>query len=228
MKMKNILWYVLDSIFVIVFLIFFFTLSGTDNGTAAWIAFGSILFSYALLLATPLMIKKESASADQSRPLFVISLIYFFLTFLVGLIVIAINPETYTATLLINIAISGVYAFVLVTNLIANEHTSEQEKQRENELIYVKKASASLKSLMLVTRNPELYKTIEKAYDLINTSPAKSNPDVKSLEDKIMKAIVDLTDMDSSTQTSEMIKQLEDITSWAVKRNMTLQLKNRN
>ena len=61
MKRKNIFWYALDSIFVIVFLVFFFTLSGTINNTAVWIAFGSILLSYALLIGTPFLLRRGSS-----------------------------------------------------------------------------------------------------------------------------------------------------------------------
>lgn len=228
MKRKNIFWYALDSIFVIVFLVFFFTLSGTINNTAVWIAFGAILLSYALLIGTPFLVRKGSASTDYRRPLFVASSAYFTITFLVGLIVIIAKPEAYTATLLINVALFGIYGIFLLINLLANEHTAEQEEQREAELKYVKEAAAAIKSLIDTPKDKSLSKKIEEAYDLISTSPAKSSPNVKSLEESIIQEISDLMDFDPNTQTVEMLKSVEMIISMATKRNTKLQLENKN
>lgn len=228
MKRKNIFWYALDSIFVLVFLVFFFTLSETVNNTAVWISFGSILLSYALLIGTPFLVRKGPASTDYRRPLFVASLAYFGITFLVGLIVIIAKPETYTATLLINVSLFGIYGISFLINLLANEHTVEQEEQREAELKYVKEAAEALKSLINSPKDKGLSKKIEEAYDLISTSPAKSSINVKSLEDSIIQEINDLTDLDPDTQTVEMLKSVEMIISMATKRNTRLQLENKN
>lgn len=228
MKRSNIFWYALDSVFVIVFLVFFFTLSGTENNTAVWIAFASILISYAALLCTRFLVRKGPAQADYGRPLYVVSLAYFGVVFLVGLIVIIAKPEKYTATLLINIALFGIYAVSLLSNLLANEHTAEQEEVRTEELKYVKNASASLKSLLGTIRNKALAKKIEEAYDLISTSPAKSSPSVKSMEDSIMQEIADLIMLDQDADEAAMLKSAELIISMASKRNAKLQLENRN
>lgn len=228
MKRKNIFWYALDSIFVILFLVFFFTLSGNTNNTAVWIAFGAILLSYVLLIGTPFLVRKGSASADYRRPLFVASSAYFGITFLVGLIVFVAKPEAYTATLLINVALFGIYGIFLLVNLLANEHTAELEEQRKAELKYVKKAAAALKSLIDTPKDKSLSRKIEEAYDLISASPAKSSPNVKSLEESIIQEINDLTDLNPDTQTVEMLKSVELIISMATKRNSKLQLENRN
>lgn len=228
MKRSNMFWYALDSVFLIVFMIFFFILSGTENNVAVWIAFASILISYAALICTPLLARKGQAQADYRRPLFVVSLAYFGAVFLVGLIVIIAKPEKCTATLLINIALFGIYAVSLLGNLIANEHTAEQEAVRTEELKYVKDASASLKSLLGTIRNKALAKKIEAAYDLISTSPAKSSPSVKSMEDSIMQEISDLIMLDQDTDEAAMLKSAELIISMASKRNAKLQLENRN
>lgn len=228
MKRKNFFWYALDSIFVIVFLVFFFTLSGTINNTSVWIAFGAILLSYALLIATPFFVRKGSASTDYRRPLFVASLAYFNITFVIGLIVIIAKPEGYTSTLLTNVALFGIYGIFLLINLLANEHTHEQEAEREIELKYVKDAAAELKAMINVPQDKSLCRKIEEAYELISTSPAKSHVSVKSLEESIIQEIADLAKFDPSSETIEMLKSVEMIISMATKRNTKLQLVNRN
>lgn len=228
MKRKNIFWFALDSIFVIVFLVFFFTLSGTVNNTSVWIAFGTILLSYFLLIVTPLFVRRGTASSDYRRPLFVSSFSYFNITFFVNLIVIIAKPEGYTATLLINVALLGIYGIVLLINLLSNEHTAEQEKRRMIELVYVKEAAADLKSLIDIPKDKALRKKIEEAFDLISTSPAKSSPNVKSLEENIIQEINDLSNFDPEKETAEMFKSVEMIISMATKRNTKLQLENKN
>lgn len=227
MKRKNIFWYALDSIFVIVFLVFFFTLSGTVNNTAVWIAFGSILVSYALLIGTPFLVRKGFASTDYRRPLFVSSLAYFGITFLVGLIVIIAKPEAYTATLLINVALFGIYGIFLLVNLLANEHTAEQETRRDEELLFVKEAAASLRILIEKSQDKCLKKKLEEALDLISSSPIKSNLRVKLLEETIIQQIGEMVTLDPTINSAELIQLADIIISLTTQRNTKLQLGNR-
>lgn len=218
----NSLWAALGSVFVIVFLIFFFSLSGTDNSTSVWIAFGGILLSYAALLCTPLMVSKSKAAADYRRPLFVASLGYFIVSFIVGIIVMIAQPEADRAVLLTYIALLAIYAVILLVNLLANEHTASQERTREVELKYVKAAAARLKLLMDATKDKTLSKKIEEAYDLISTSPSKSSPSVKSLEDSIFHILSDIEVLNPIKDGDSIMQSIERIISLATKRNSIL------
>ena len=221
------LWYALDSIFVIVFLVFFFALDGNLTGTAGWISFSAILLSYFLMVATPLFVKKGAAETDYRRPLFVISLIYFGLTFIIGVITIIINPEKSTTTILINVALLGLYAIVLLTNLIANEHIAEQEATREIELKYVKEASMQLGFIKRKLSDNDLRIKVQEAYDLISSSPVHSSPSVQSIEASVMQEIADIDGMDASEHEA-ISKSLDLVISLASKRNLKLQTENRN
>ena len=226
MKRTNFFWLALDTVFVIMFLVFFFTLSGTDNNTAVWISFGAILFSYVVLLCTPLMVRKSSVSTDYRRPLFVASSAYFLITLIIGVIVMIAKPEKHTATLLINVALFGIFAIFLLANLLSNEHTADQQAKREEELKYIKDSSARLKLLMGTVKDKTLVKKIEEAYDLISTSPSKTSPAVKPLEDSIIQEIADIEESDPSTDTVAMMQSVEMIISLATKRNSKLRLEN--
>lgn len=226
MNRKRFFWYALDSVFVIVFLVFFFTLSGTENSTAVWIAFGAILLSYAALICTPLMVRKGNASTDYRRPLFVASLAYFNLSFIIGLIVMIARPEQHKATILTYVALFGIYAIFLLINLLSNEHTADQEAKREEELKYVKESSARLKLIMGNVKDKMLFKKIEEAYDLISTSPAKSSLSVKPFEDSILQEITDIENLDPVTDSVSIMQSIEMIISLATKRNSKLRLEN--
>ena len=193
MKRSRLIWFGLDTIFIIVFMVFFFMLANIDEcNTSVWISFGTILLSYIMLLCTPLFVRKGSAQSDFRRPLYVVSSTYFSISFVMGVVIILVNPENYKATMLINVALFGIYAIVLLTNLLANEYIAEQEAKREIELKYVKEASATLRTFMGCVKDYNTIKRIETAYDLIATSPANSSPSVKSLEESIIQEIADL------------------------------------
>lgn len=229
MKRSRLFWFGLDTIFIIVFMVFFFMLANIDEcNTSVWISFGTILLSYIMLLCTPLFVRKGSAQSDFRRPLYVVSSTYFSISFVMGLVIILVNPENYKATMLINVALFGIYAIVLLTNLLANEHIAEQEAKREIELKYVKEASATLRTFMGCVKDYNTIKRIETAYDLIATSPANSSPSVKSLEESIIQEIADLVEMDPSSDIERIESSINIIISMANKRNAKLQLENNN
>lgn len=226
MKRTTFFWFALDSVFVIVFLVFFFTLSGTENSTAIWIPFGGILLSYAALLCTPLMVRKSNASADYRRPLFVASLTYFNISFIIGIIIMIARPEEYKATMLTYVTLFGVYAIFLLINLLSNEHTADQDAKREEELKYVKGSSTRLKLILGNVKDKTLAKKIEEAYDLISSSPAKSSPSVKTFEESVLQEITDIEDLDPVADCVAMMKSVEMIISLATKRNSKLRTEN--
>ena len=85
MKKTKIFWYLLDSIFLIVFNLYFFLLKGIEQPASVWISYASIHLAYLMLLITPSFVRKGSVSADYGRPLFVITTSYF-LALIVGVV----------------------------------------------------------------------------------------------------------------------------------------------
>lgn len=225
MKKMNILWYILNSVFIVVFLIFFFILSGIENSTAVWISFGFIIFSYSVLLCTPIIVEKGFAETDYRWPLLMISLIYFFLSFVTNLIIIIIGSNEYIFTVLANVLLIGIYAIFLLANLLANEHTAKQVKVKVGELRYVKNVSCRLKVLLNNVSDKTLEKKIGEAYDLISSSPAKSNSTVKELEEAIFREVLYIENCDLSTNSLKVVEALETIISLANQRNNILLLK---
>lgn len=227
MKRINVFWYALESVFLVVFLVFFFTLSKAPHHASVWVAFCAIILSYLSVVLTPFMVRKGAAEADYRRPLFVASTAYFLIAFVFNLIIILVNPEHAKLTVLVNIILFAAYAVFLLANLIANEHTGDQEDVRAAELKYVKEGASLLKSQLSRVHDRELSRKIQEAYDLVSTSPAKSSAGVRSLEDSILQEIVDLSEMDPSRDAIDMMKSAELIVSMAQKRNAKLQLDNR-
>ena len=189
MNKKRMLWIFLDLVFLIVFNVVFFTVKGTDQPSSVWISYGFIHFAYIMLLVTPLLIRRSANTAILGFSLYSISSIYFIIAFIAGLIFIFIQPESYKAALIVQVIIVGIYAVMLISHMIANERTADSIEQHEMELQYVKDASSKLKRIMDSISDKQLSKKVEKLYDLLHSSPVRSNDSVHDYELSVLNLI---------------------------------------
>lgn len=189
MGKKNILWILLDLVFIIVFNIVFFITGGTQHPVSVWISYGFVHFAYIMLLTTPILIRKSSSAAVFGYSLYSISFMYFFVTLILGIVFMLMRPENYKPSLLVQVVVAGFYFVLLLSNMIANEHTADSIERHEIELQYVKKSSAMLKGIMEMADDKNLKKKIENAYDLLHSSPIKSNLSVRDYEVTVMDLI---------------------------------------
>jgi hypothetical protein len=226
MKKTKIFWNLLDLIFLIVFNLYFFLLKGVENPSSVWISFASIHFAYLMLLITPFLVRKGSVSADYGRPLFVITTSYFFLALIVGVIFIVISPEVFTVALLVQVTIAAIFAILLLTKLIANEHTADNIERHELELKYVKESSSKLDALLKQISDNAIRKKVEKAYDLIHSSQVKSSHNVKSIEQDVMSEIDNLEKALQKNNFDNIQMIVDKICNLANDRNRQLKLLN--
>ncbi len=189
MKKKQALWILLDLVFLIVFNVVFFVAGGTDHQASVWISYGFIHFAYFMLLITPFLIRKSTNTAVLGFTLYSISSTYFIVAFVIGLIFIFIHPESYKAALIVQVIIAGLYAVMLISHMIANESTADSIERHEMELRYVRDASSKLKGIMDSISDKQLRKKVEKLYDLLHSSPAKSHDSVRNYELTVLELI---------------------------------------
>lgn len=189
MNKKSVLWILLDLVFLIVFNIVFFVMGGAQHPASVWISYGFIHFAYIMLVVTPFLIRKSSSAAVFGFSLYSISSAYFIAAFIVGVIFIAVHPENYKWSLIVQVVIAGFYAIMLISNMIANEHTADSIERHEMEVQYVKESSAMLKGIMEMASDKALKKKIENAYDLFHSSQVKSSGAVRDYEVTVMDLI---------------------------------------
>ena len=222
MNKKSILWILLDLVFLVVFNVIFFVASGTQHPASVWISYGFIHFAYIMLLVTPFLIRKSSSAAVFGFSLYSISSTYFFVAFITGIVFIVMHPETYKASLLLQVVIAGFYAVMLLSNMIANEHTADSVERHEMELQYVKQSCAMLKGIMEMTDDKALKKKIEKAYDLLHSSQVKSSSAVRDYEVTVIDLIEVLEGNVSRNDAVAANMTLEKIMKNANERNRRL------
>lgn len=224
MNKKSILYILLDLIFLAVFNTVFFVIGGTEHPASVWISYGFIHFSYLMILVTPFLIRKSSSAAVFGFSLYSVSAVCFFVEFIVGLVFIFIGSESYKASLVVQIIIAGIYAIMLISNLIANEYTADSIERHEDEVAYIKNAASRIKLLIGKASDKKANKEIEKAYDLLHSSPSRSVATVKLLEEEIKNKVSELEDVVSSNNTTAIINISGEIISLVEERNRRIRI----
>jgi len=206
MEKESVLWRIQKSIFPILFnfifflVIFnsvFFALGGVRCNASAWISYGFIHFAYFMLLLAPKLIPAGKSEAVFGFSIYYISAVYFLVTFITGAIFLLISPllffsGAYKIPLVVQLCIVGFYGVILTAHMIANERTAAAEEARQPQIAFIKNASTQLKGLLESVDDKEAKKKVEKAYDAMNSSPARSHPGLEQLEHRILQAIQEL------------------------------------
>ena len=224
MKKKNVLWTILNSIFLIVFNALFFTLSdNTEHNASVWISYGFIHFAYLMLLITPKLIRKGGKStAVFGFSLYAISSVYFLIQFVTGLAFILVAPESFKAALIIQLCLAGLYCIMLISHMLSNEYTAEAEEKRQSQIEYIKDVSAQLKSLLEKISDKETKKKVERVYDAIYSSPVKSHPSLAQMEKNIIQSVNDLEHEVTTGHKEKTISLANSILSLINERNQLL------
>jgi len=226
MNKKSILYILLDLVFLAVFNTVFFVVGGTEHPASVWISYGFIHFSYLMILVTPFLIRKSSSQAVFGFSLYSVSAVYFFVEFIVGLVFIFVGSESYKASLVVQVIIAGIYAVMLISNLIANEYTADSVERHEDEVAYIKNAASRVKILMGKASDKKANKEIEKAYDILHSSPSRSVATVKLLEEEIKNKVTDLEDAVAADETAAIITIAGEIVAKTEERNRKLKMAN--
>lgn len=223
---KNILWLLLDLIFLIVFNTIFFLAGGTHHNASVWLSYGFIHFSYIMLLITPMLTKKSKSSAVFGFALGSVAISYFYIEFIIGIIFIFIAPENWKIAFIVQFIVASVFAISLISNMIANENTAENEIKSQLELNYMKMAAKELLSITESIKNHEIQKRIERIYDDVASSQVKSHPSVAALESGIMVGINGLKNAVKDDNHAEINYQLDNLQQLLAQRNSQLRLSN--
>jgi len=228
MKRVNILWLLLDSLFLIVFNFLFFMLGDYKNcNNSVWISYGFIHFAYILLLLTPFFARRGKAEYIYRRPPFFVTTTYFLIQLCTGITFILIAPETVKVTLIVQVILAGLFLAWLLAHLIANEHTADRAEQREPELQYIKETSAKLQTVLQQISDKNTAKKVEHVYDLLRTSPTKSNVNIHSLEQQIINEIERLEDVVNNNDSEQILSMTNKIYQLIEERNRQLKISNR-
>jgi hypothetical protein len=219
---KNVLKIVLVTVFLLLFNVIYFMAEGTGRTASCWIAYGFIHASYLLLVFSGLIAGREGKTVELALPVYGISLTYFVINLLVGIVIIVVSPERIKLSLIVEILMLGIYLVFLCTTLLANEHTMEQTGQRRIEKRYVQDCSNEIKTMMERTGDRTIYKKLERVYDVLHASPLKSNDSVMEYELEVIRLIRVLDRNLQSREAEAIDRTIQEILQNAGERNRRL------
>ncbi|MCL2844089.1 MAG: hypothetical protein FWE23_01350 [Chitinivibrionia bacterium] len=208
MKKTNVLATILKLVFLVIFNLLFFVLGGFEHNTSVWMSYGFIHFAYLTLLITPCLTRSGKSKAVFGLSLYAVSVAYFVIQFIVGMVFIYLAPKEYNLALLVQLCTAGVFFIAFISNMIANEHSANAEKKRAPQIAYIKNASAKLKTLLETISDKEAKKRVEKVYDALYSSPVKSYPDLLEKEELIFASVNDLERAVKAAENTECIISL--------------------
>lgn len=223
---KNVIKGVLYAIFPLLFNVLFFTIGGFYHPASVWISYVWIHVAYGIMVATPLFARKTQSAMIFNFTAGAISSVYFVVELTVGLIFIFIGADSVKATIIIQLIPFCMFAFIFLVNMLHNEHTADNEQRRAVEISFIKTASSKVKFLMGCTSDVVLKAKIESVYDLLHSSPSKSNLSVKELENSVMMMIGELGMILEENNLEEANKLVRKIQYAMEERNRIVALSN--
>ena len=224
-KMKLFRW-ISYAVFLILFNVMFFLIGEADHEPSGWMSYAWIHVAYFLLIASPLFANKTKSNYLFQFTIGQISMAYFVVELVLGLIFIFIDARSITAPLIIQLIPLCIYALIFVANLVMNEDTARQEQRQTVEVAFIKTASAKAKYLWDIAGEGELKKQCEDLYDLIHSSPSRSISAVKELENAVMISLGELTVLTEAGETEEALKLSRKIRFTVEERNRILSISN--
>lgn len=216
------LWIILIIIFPTIFNVVFFSIAGTNHTDSVWVSYIFIHISYAMYLIIHALVNKYALRAELVQPLYLISTVYFYIELAVGIAFIYLRMENINPAFMIQIIIFGIFAMILISNLIANNNTHDSLLKHENEVSYIKEISSRVYALTDQMQDKEANRTIERTYDLLHTCPAKSDQTVQPLEQRILNMVQQLENAVHEQKREQVIEITAKIQSTIEERNRKL------
>ena len=220
--MKNkIAFIIICSVFVVVFNISFFLLKGNEVYAATWISYGFIHLAYIGVLITRFLDEKHEA-ADLVLSSYLVSIVYFVVEFIIGIVFIIVNPIGFKVALIIQMVLLGSYLILLLSNVITNSKISDSLETAKYDRDYIKGVSSVIEAVKLTLNDEQAMKLLNCLYDVIHSSQMKSSRSAMIIETEIEERIKKLERNISAMSVEEQRSELKSLIDLANKRNIVV------
>lgn len=221
---KTVIKGILYAFFPLFFNVLFFMLGGVHHPTSVWLSYGWIHIAYFMMIVTPLFARRTQSIMLFQLATRGIAAVYFAVEFIIGLTFIFIGVDGIRTPFLIQLIPFSLFLLLLLWNMLHNEHTADNEERRIAEENFIKTASSRTKLLMNHTSNGALKNKIEKVYDLIHSSPVRSDPAAKDSEERILNLLENLNTVLKANDENEIDRVIEKIKLETEERNHIIML----
>ena len=156
---------VIGLIFLVLFNGLFFYLGGTEHTEISWICYAFIHASYLCILLTPLFCKSGKGLEVLSYSLYLRALFYFFTELIVGIVCIAIAPESPTWPLIIQGVLLAIFLVLQIMSVLANDATIQTVQKQKEESIYIQTMAQRIRTCMRSISDMNIKKQVELHYE---------------------------------------------------------------
>lgn len=221
----NKYWFILKAIFPIMFNIIFFICMGIPDNASVWIAYIFIHISYVFLIYTPFFTHDNNYQI-LGLTLDFISLSYFMIELLIGTIIIYTTPQSWKSGFITQLIISGIFIFILFSNLIANKYTKSDNIEHVNNVKFHKNMCTMINNLYKNNEYNSIRNQLEELYDSARSSQIKSYTQLNDIEAIIIQNLQYLTDNIQNCDKDSISLQIKKILSLIDERNSKMRLMN--
>lgn len=210
------------ALLVVVFNVIFFLVGGTEHSTTGWVAYGFMYVALIVSFIAPLLCINYKRIPENLVTIYGFAWAYSIISIILNSIFILLDFAKTTWCIAMNIILLAVYIIQLIINMAINKQVEQRLENTDSERKYVHSLSGILKLAMDSVSDLQSKKVLEKAYDIVRTSPINSNESVMDIELEVTRLVNTLYDNLSSLSQEEISNRAEQIVKLAEKRNMLL------
>ena len=218
---KKVPYIIIYLVFIVVFNVVFFLFKPEECYAAIWISYSFIHLAYAAVIITQ-VVDNSDKEITLKLSSYLISVIYFVVTLIIGIVFILINPEGYKLALSSQIVLLGAYLILLISNLITNKKIVESLEEPDLNRNYVKGVTAVIKAILIDECDEAIITKLNHLYDIVHSSQIRSNADAMKIESEIENRILVLERNISVMDITDQIMEIEQLISLAKKRNILI------
>ncbi|MCI8468344.1 MAG: hypothetical protein HFJ75_02390 [Eggerthellaceae bacterium] len=183
---------VVGLLFIIVFDVIFFLGGGESHGMAEWVSFAFVWVAYACLLVVPLLSPKSPSTAVTTGSTAVLGMVYFVAELVAASVFMLLFKDEWVAALIVQLILLALYAGAAVATLRANDATAQAEAVQEAERSAFSGRVDVARQALLVARDDESRRLIERVVDDLRSSPVASSSAAAPLDEAISQQLAAL------------------------------------
>lgn len=216
------------AVFMGIFNLLLFVIGDASEFTASvWISYAFIHVAFILSIGTPLVTSGKKDFARQSNASYLVTLPYFALAFITGLIFIFIAPESsggIKASWVLQVIWIALFIIAFIPIFMANSHTNDEIARQGKEARFLQDASSRVKLLRDSATDGKIITELDFLSSVISSSPIKSSPDVRELEIQMCMQIAELEEAVDANDVEKAEALCKKIIRGVKERNRILQL----
>jgi len=209
---SNIFRIILFTIPIVAFNVLLFLIGDSAKfNTSTWVAYGAIHLAWLTCLCTPLLFNREDHPVN-TYVLSGVTLGFFAVQMVVGIIIILINPESYVWILIIEVLLFVVFLVALFGTAWGNSVNAKEERERVENKQQVSQFNMRVKLLASKCKDMELRHQLLACYDQLLRAPMKNSSAAETLNEQIDSLLSQMERTMLTTETAgPMVENLKDL-----------------